>query len=170
MCDVDPETLSAFADDALTPAATARVEAHLAACVRCRETLGAWRALGDALRATPSPPPAAVEARLRVFEARRRVRRVAVRAAAAVLVAAGLAVAGDRALRDDAAERATTFEIETLRRQAAMASALECEVAALRLQLAVAPADPDRRRALEARFDDLFRDVDRVRDGIAAAR
>ncbi|MCI0589011.1 MAG: zf-HC2 domain-containing protein [Planctomycetes bacterium] len=60
-CEALGPDLSAFADGELDGAGVARVEAHLAGCTACRDSLRVWRAAGDSLRredATADPAPA----------------------------------------------------------------------------------------------------------------
>jgi hypothetical protein len=52
-------TLSRFVDGTLNDARRARVLRHLERCARCRATLVRLRALGDAARQNPAPPPPA---------------------------------------------------------------------------------------------------------------
>ncbi|RME75165.1 MAG: hypothetical protein D6776_03755, partial [Planctomycetota bacterium] len=65
-CTAHAPQLDAYADGALEPAEAARLEAHLAHCPRCRETLAEIRACKAAVAALPPPvlPPQAIERHL----------------------------------------------------------------------------------------------------------
>lgn len=52
-----PETITAYVDGALDPAARAEVEAHLATCATCREQMNSERDLRGELRGLPALQP-----------------------------------------------------------------------------------------------------------------
>lgn len=62
----DPDRLSAYRDDALSPTERAALEAHLLECATCRDELSLYAALGEALRelTPPAPTPIRLEARV----------------------------------------------------------------------------------------------------------
>ncbi len=71
-CEQCSELLADYIDGALSTEQRAEVDAHLASCRACAETLDACNALPDLLRrATDVAMPADVKARLREFLAKR---------------------------------------------------------------------------------------------------
>jgi len=111
--------IHAYLDGELDAAGSRAVEAHLAGCDACRESLGSSRALGAAL-STPAPPPApafvvAVRARalhrgLPLAPLWWRGLPVAWRAGLTALAAVSL-LAGARLGREVAAERAAAADL-----------------------------------------------------------
>ncbi|MGB8645892.1 MAG: zf-HC2 domain-containing protein [Anaerolineae bacterium] len=56
MSHLEPDEIHLYLDDQLDAHARRRIQEHLADCVECRETLGRWQALLDALAPIPAEP------------------------------------------------------------------------------------------------------------------
>ncbi len=63
---IDPETLTAYAFDALPPDELIAIGSHLATCTTCQREVASFRTLGDYLpyALTPSEPPAGMRERI----------------------------------------------------------------------------------------------------------
>ncbi|MGH7151221.1 MAG: anti-sigma factor family protein [Planctomycetota bacterium] len=171
-CEALGSDLSAFADGELDRAGAARVEAHLAACPSCRESLRVWRAAGDSLRredATTDPAPG-IRRSLQVRPlARARRRRWAIPAAAAALLAAVLSLERVRAAR--AAGLVVEMEGRNRAETADLLDAVESlryEAAAVLLR-ARATRDPEAPE-VEGEMRSLAENLKRVEENLARIR
>src|SRR5262245_5531793 len=174
VCETIGSDLSAFADGELDDAGVARVEAHLADCPECRESLRVWRAAGDALRREDATADAAPGIRRSLHDhslphspARRR--RWVIPAAAAALLALVLSFERVRAAR------AAGLVVEMEGRNRAETADLLDAVESLRYEAAAgllrarATRDPEAPE-VEGEMRSLAENLKRVEENLARIR
>ncbi len=171
-CDAIGPDLSSFADGELDQAGAARVEAHLAECPACRESLRVWRAAGDSLRqedATADPAPGIRRSIHGRPLPHSRVRRWLIPAAAATLLAAVLSFERARAAR------AAGLVVEMEGRNRAETADLLDAVESLRYEAAAvllrtrATRDPEAPE-VEGEMRSLAENLKRVEENLARIR